>query len=92
MLASNKKPQQYKSLVPVKNITSTLAQAQCRSTALKVALVVGTVLFTINHGSALLNQKMDRGRWTSGVLTYMVPFLVSIHGQSMAQRQRASLS
>lgn len=31
-------------------------------TALKVAVIVGTILFAINHGWALLNGQMNRGR------------------------------
>ncbi len=50
-------------------------------TALKVAAVVGTILFMINHGSALLQGKMGRDRWISAALTYLVPYFVNIHGQ-----------
>lgn len=50
-------------------------------TAFKVALIVGTILFAINHGWALLNGQMNRGRWISAGLTYIVPYLVNIHGQ-----------
>ncbi|MGB3570900.1 MAG: nitrate/nitrite transporter NrtS [Phormidesmis sp.] len=53
--------------------------------ALRVALFVGTILFSINHGRALLNGEMNGGRWFSAVLTYMVPFMVNIHGQSSCQ-------
>ncbi|NEO39540.1 MAG: hypothetical protein F6J90_25680 [Moorea sp. SIOASIH] len=65
-------------------------------TALKVALVVGSVLFVINHGSALLQGQMNRERWISGGLTYMIPYLVNIHGQytiryrQMARRGKAN--
>lgn len=60
----------------------TVAQHRCRVTAIRVALFVGTLLFSINHGSALLDGDMSRDRWLSGLLTYLVPFTVSIHGQS----------
>ncbi|NEO84111.1 MAG: hypothetical protein F6J87_07635 [Spirulina sp. SIO3F2] len=53
----------------------------CRSTALRVALCVGSVLFVINHGSALISGQMSRDRWISAMLTYCVPFGVSLHGQ-----------
>lgn len=49
--------------------------------ALKVTLVVGTLLFSINHGKALLNNEMNRDRWFSAALTYCIPYLVNIHGQ-----------
>ncbi|NEO03165.1 MAG: hypothetical protein F6K50_49990 [Moorea sp. SIO3I7] len=59
-------------------------------TALRVALVVGSVLFVINHGSALLQGQMNRERWISGGLTYIVPYLVNIHGQyTIRSRQTA---
>ena len=56
-------------------------------TALRVALVVGTILFSINHGNVLLKGKMERSRWISGLLTYAVPYCVSIHGQVSSQRK-----
>jgi hypothetical protein len=58
-------------------------------TALKVALIVGTVLLLINHGKALLQGQMNRDRWVSAALTYCVPYMVNIHGQFISQsRQR----
>ncbi|WP_346016894.1 nitrate/nitrite transporter NrtS [Chroococcidiopsis sp. CCMEE 29] len=52
-----------------------------RPTALKVALVVGSLLFAINHGGAVLHGEMTRERWLMGLITYLVPYTVSIHGQ-----------
>ncbi|MEM8502494.1 MAG: nitrate/nitrite transporter NrtS [Cyanobacteria bacterium P01_D01_bin.1] len=66
----------------------TLAQQRCRTTALRVAAIVGTVLFTINHGRAALDGEMNSGRWLSAMLTYCVPFMVSIHGQSSQKKSR----
>jgi hypothetical protein len=37
-----------------------------RPTALKVALVVGSLLFAMNHGSAVLHGEMTRERWLDG--------------------------
>jgi hypothetical protein len=59
-------------------------------TAIRVALVVGSVLFTINHGAAFVQGKMTRGRWASALLTYCVPYAVSIHGQYIADEQHAA--
>jgi hypothetical protein len=50
-------------------------------TALKVALIVGSILFVINHGSAVLQGEMSRDRWISAGITYLVPYFVNIHGQ-----------
>lgn len=72
----------------IKRIRLTLSRERCRLTAVRVALCVGTLLFTINHGGALMNGEMSNQRWVSAILTYAVPFMVSIHGQS-SQRTRA---
>lgn len=69
----------------LQQIRMALTRRECRSTAIRVALIVGTLLFIINHGSALLNHEMSGDRWASVVLTYLVPFAVSIHGQSTCQ-------
>jgi hypothetical protein len=57
-------------------------------TALKVALVVGSILFAINHGSALARGKMTRDRWVSAFLTYLVPYCVNIHGQYVSDSRK----
>ncbi len=72
----------------VRRIRLTLSQQRCRQIAIRVAIVVGTVLFTINHGQAVLQGEMSPSRWLSAVLTYCVPFMVSIHGQSSHQKIR----
>ncbi len=58
-------------------------------TALRVALVIGTILFIINHGAACVRQEMTRERWAAVSLTYLMPYLVNIHGQ-YAVRSRKS--
>lgn len=52
--------------------------------AIKAALLVGTILFIINHGGVLLDGQMDSTRWISGGLTYLVPYMVHIYGQLCA--------
>ncbi|MFA9461574.1 nitrate/nitrite transporter NrtS [Thiohalorhabdus methylotrophus] len=47
----------------------------------KVALVVGTALNAINQGDLLLGAPMTLGRGAQMILTFLVPFLVSLHGQ-----------
>lgn len=59
-------------------------------TAVRVALIVGSVLFTINHGAALAKGEMTKNRWLSGTITYLVPYIVSIHGQHTS-RSRSSI-
>lgn len=49
--------------------------------AVKVSLVVGSVLFLINNGEVILKEGMTGRRWVMAMLTYMVPYLVSVHGR-----------
>lgn len=53
-----------------------------RPTALKVALVVESLLFAINHGSAVLRGQITHERWLMGLFTYLVLYKLSIHRQS----------
>ena len=57
-------------------------------TAIKVSLVVGTIIFAINHGDAILNGKMTRQRWMSGLISYLVPYAVNIHGQYVSRSRK----
>ena len=59
-----------------------------KPTAIRVALLVGSILFILNHGSAILERKMSRERWIAGFATYLVPYTVSIHGQSVARSKQ----
>ena len=45
--------------------------------ALAYAVVVGSVLITINHGDAILHGEVGRERLLRICLTLMVPYLVS---------------
>ena len=45
--------------------------------ALVYAVVVGAVLILINHGDALLEGRVERGRLLKMGLTLLVPYLVS---------------
>jgi hypothetical protein len=70
---------------PVKEFCSCLVDKKMMPTAIKVALVVGSVLFMINHGVALLQGQMNRDRWISASVTYIVPYIVNIHGQYISR-------
>jgi hypothetical protein len=48
-------------------------------TAIKVAIVVGTVLALINHGPALLALELSRQQIMQIALTYLVPYSVSTY-------------
>jgi hypothetical protein len=56
--------------------------------SLKVALVVGTILLIINHSQAIYFGYMDNGRWVSALVSYVVPYLVSIHGQISSMEKK----
>lgn len=58
--------------------------------ALKVALLVGTLLNLINSGDFLLMGHLPPNAWKIP-LTYLVPFLVSYYS-SAAERRKQNLS
>lgn len=60
------------------------------STGLKTALVVGSLLFIINHGLALSRGEMTTDRWISVLITYLMPYLVSVYGQYSYRRKFAT--
>lgn len=72
----------------VKNYLTALCDRNFAPTGLKVAAIVGSILFVINHGSALANQQMTQERWLSAILTYLVPYAVNIHGQFVSQQNK----
>ena len=49
--------------------------------AFRVALIVGTILNLINHYDLLLGQQLSIKELIQIVLTYIVPYFVSTHGQ-----------
>jgi hypothetical protein len=56
------------------------------SLALRVALVVGTILNLINHFDLLLGAPLTRTTLLQMCLTYVVPYCVSTHGQVFGRR------
>lgn len=54
--------------------------------SIKVALVVGTILVTINQYDVIFDDTIDTTLLTKLLLTYLVPFCVSMHGQLCARR------
>lgn len=68
-----------------------LFNRQLAPCAIRVALIVGTLLFAINHGSALMRGEMTRSRWASAALTYLVPYAVNIHGQLASKKRDQNL-
>lgn len=66
---------------PIRLFLQNLGNPEFISTGIKVALIVGTLLFTINHGNALPTGRMTRDRWIAAALTYCIPYVVNVHGQ-----------
>lgn len=52
------------------------------------ALIVGFILFVINHMDEVLRGKGSPAVWTKVVLTFFVPFIVSNIGILIATRSR----
>ena len=62
-----------------------LGDRRYAKTGIKVAVFVGTILLVINHGKAILESTMTEERWLAVGLTYIVPYLVNVHGQYSVQ-------
>lgn len=56
----------------------------------KVAIVVGSILFVINHGTTLVKGKMNQERWVSAAISYLVPYMVCVHSQHMSNAKHKS--
>jgi len=55
--------------------------------ALRVGLIVGTLLVLINHGDALLHGTLNIERVVKMLLTYVVPYSVSTYASVAAIRE-----
>jgi len=58
-----------------------------RDRALRIALVVGTILFAINHLDAVLAGELTFVLAAKVALTYLVPYCVSTYSALQATRQ-----
>ena len=81
----------------LKRYLVSLFDPEFMSTGLKTALVVGSLLFVINHGLALSRGEMTSERWISVAITYLMPYLVNVYGQfsyrhKFAMRQNNELT
>lgn len=75
----------------IKEYLGSLFDQEFMLTGLNTALIVGTLLFLINHGSAFFRGEMNRERWISVFLSYLMPYLVNVYGQ-YAYRRKISRS
>ena len=53
-------------------------------TALRVAIIVGTVLALINHSSAIFSFALTKQNILQIILTYLVPYAVSTYSSVQA--------
>jgi hypothetical protein len=59
--------------------------------AMKLALVVGTILALINHGQAIISGHLNFDQLLPMLITYCVPFSVSMYSQVQGKRERDRL-
>lgn len=71
----------------VKGYIMSLFDPEFVATGWKTAVFVGSLLFVINHGPALLRGEMNRERWLSVIATYAMPYLVNVYGQYSYRRK-----
>jgi len=64
-------------------------EASVRKRALKVAMLVGSILAVINHGDALLSGDTSATVWIKIFLTFVVPYCVATFASVQVIRQRA---
>ncbi len=74
----------------LKEYVGSLLDPEFIPTGLKTAIFVGSLLFLINHGPALLRKEMTRERWISAIVTYVMPYLVNVYGQYSYRRKLAT--
>jgi hypothetical protein len=67
----------------------TARRAKIVRSAVKVSLVVGTLLVVINQADALLSGSITRGMIAKILLTYFVPYCVSTYAAVQALRNSA---
>ncbi len=56
-----------------------LLEPQLSLRSLKLAIVVGTVLVSINYGDLILKGDTEKIAWYKIALTYLVPYCVSTY-------------
>jgi hypothetical protein len=61
-----------------------------RKRAVKMMVVVGSILAAINHGDALLAGSMAATEWMKVALTFVVPYCVSTVASVQAIRHGAA--
>lgn len=55
----------------------------------QIALVIGSILFAINHLDEVVQGRATRAMWIKGAVTFLAPFCVSNLGVLVASRGRS---
>ena len=63
-----------------------------RTRALKVSLVVGSILALINHGDSFLNSELEFRNSIQIIATFLVPYLVSTYSSVSAIKDQENPS
>ena len=63
-----------------------------RTRALKVSLVVGSILALINHGDSFLNSELEFQNSIQIIATFLVPYLVSTYSSVSAIKDQENPS
>lgn len=63
-----------------------------RTRALKVSLVVGSILALINHGDSFLNSELELHNSIQIIATFLVPYLVSTYSSVSAIKDQENPS
>ncbi len=71
----------------MKSWLATAFEPSVRRRALRVALVIGTVLVLINQSDAFLRGERTATMALKAALTYLVPYCVSTHASVAALRE-----
>ena len=62
-----------------------------RKRALRISLIVGSVIALINHGDRMIMGTMDMVAVLKCIMTYGVPYAVSTYSSVMAVRDRQQI-
>ena len=81
-LGSAKRAQPGESRLTIKAYGQNLLNPGFVISAVRTSVIVGSLIFVINHGNALVDKEITRNRWLAGALSFVTPYLVSIYGQA----------
>ena len=70
-------------------IGSIILSPQYLKKTLRIALIIGSILFLINHLDEVLRGQATVAVWIKGAVTYLVPFCVANSGVLVAARRQS---